>query len=184
MHNESRKGGYMIVRRGIALGKLLYHHQVIEENQIDDIRYALEIIMSEFLEIAVIIGYCIISKTYVETLAFLLCFQSLRSEYEGYHAKTILRCFVITITVYLSILSFHSYINIGMYMVMIIFIIMKQLQYYLNDKKKRPITVAMIYHLAGILLYQLGYASIFQILSLTQFIVILSYILERRAYER
>lgn len=174
----------MIVRIGIALGKLLYHHQVIEENQIDDIRYALEIIMSEFLEIAVIIGYCIISKTYVETLAFLLCFQSLRSEYEGYHAKTILRCFIITITVYLSILSFHSYINIGMYMVMIIFIIMKQLQYYLNDKKKRPIIVAMIYHLAGILLYQLGYVSIFQILSLTQFIVILSYILERRTYER
>ena len=174
----------MIVRIVIALGKLFYHHQVIEENQIDDIRYALEIIMSEFLEIAVIIGYCIISKTYVETLAFLLCFQSLRSEYEGYHAKTILRCFVITITVYLSILSFHSYINIGMYMVMIIFIIMKQLQYYLNDKKKRPITVAMIYHLAGILLYQLGYASIFQILSLTQFIVILSSILVWRAYVR
>lgn len=102
----------MIVRIGIALGKLLYHHYVIQEDQIDDIRYALEIIMSEFLEIAVIIGQCIISKTYVETFAFLLCFQSLRSEYEGYHAKTILRCFVITITVYLSILSFHSYINI------------------------------------------------------------------------
>ena len=46
----------MIVMIGIALGKLLYHHQVIEENQIDDIRYALEIMMSEFLEIAVIIG--------------------------------------------------------------------------------------------------------------------------------
>ena len=115
----------MIVRIGIALGKLLYHH-VIEVNQINDIRYALEIMMSEFLEIAVIIGYCIISKTYVETFAFLLCFQSLRSEYEGYHAKTILRCFIITITVYLGILSFHSYMYIGMYMVIIIFIIMKQ----------------------------------------------------------
>ena len=50
------KGGYMIVRIGIALGKLLYHHYVRMEDQIDDIRYALEIIMSEFLEIAVIIG--------------------------------------------------------------------------------------------------------------------------------
>lgn len=92
LHNMDRKRGNMIARIGTSLGNWLYRQHVIQESQIDLIRYALEIICSEFLELLIMIVYSFITRQIGQTIIFIVIFQLLRKMYDGYHSKTIARC--------------------------------------------------------------------------------------------
>lgn len=62
----------MIARIGSALGRWLYKNKIIQEKDIDIIRYSLEILFSEFLEVLIIILYSIATKQVYQTVLFLI----------------------------------------------------------------------------------------------------------------
>lgn len=55
---------------GTKLGTRLYMLGMIEQNQIDVIRYAFEIICSEITENIIIFGYGILSNQIIDTLMY------------------------------------------------------------------------------------------------------------------
>lgn len=77
LHNMDRKRGNMIARIGTSLGNWLYRQHVIQKSQIDLIRYALEIICSEFLELLIMIVYSFITRQIGQTITFIVIFQLL-----------------------------------------------------------------------------------------------------------
>lgn len=98
---------------GSKLGEWLYHRGNIKEAQIDIVRYAFEIQCSEFVELAVIIMYGIGSGKWMETLMFVGMLMIVRKIFQGYHAKTILHCFMITMDAYLITMVLFPYIRLG-----------------------------------------------------------------------
>lgn len=72
--------------------------------------YGFELIISSVIETsALIIAGCLIGR-FIETILFLLSFSSLRFFSGGYHAKSYLRCFIITLFSYVLILLMNDFL--------------------------------------------------------------------------
>lgn len=76
------------------------HNGIIKNEDTDIYEYGLELVLSSFINIAGIIILMLISKLYIETILYFLGFSFLRVTAGGYHAKTHLRCFVMSIGIY------------------------------------------------------------------------------------
>ena len=87
-----------------------FRSDYIEEKDIDKIRFAIEVVLSNTVSfLTVIIIGCIIG-CYVRTILFLLVFIGFRTLSDRYHAKTFLRCYILTVGSYLFCIIFESLI--------------------------------------------------------------------------
>lgn len=174
----------MPARLGMKLGKWLWNKRVIEESQIDEIRYAIEIICSEFLEISVILGYGVITHQISFTFLYLILFHILRDSFQGYHASTIWKCFTLTICAY--IICMYSYTKLSEIMILIFLIssYLLKLCYCKIHKDRKPIQVSSILISIGIVLYALGYPNYLHMLTVVELLVSISFLPERRVYEK
>ncbi len=105
---------------GTVLGKFLYNQHIIRQSDIGKIRYAIEIILSEFTEILTIVIFSLINHQLIETVIFLLCFGLLRKFLDGYHAQSIIRCFLLTLSSYLATMLLYPYFSISFSILIII----------------------------------------------------------------
>lgn len=169
---------------GTKLGNWLYQRGSIEKAQIDVVRYAFEILCSEFAELIIIITYGIGSGKWLETLMFICMLLILRKQFQGYHAKTILNCFLITMGAYLSTMILFPYINFQLGLVFLCISSLLELEYCIKCKAVKPFVVISILHiLAGILYITISYAYALQILLIIELITAISLIPERRVNE-
>lgn len=90
----------MIENLGIRLGEYFYKLGYIEKDDIDAVRYYVEVFFNEYFQclLTVLIGYLI--GCFFETVVYLICFILLRSYSGGYHAKTMLMCNFISYSLY------------------------------------------------------------------------------------
>lgn len=173
----------MAARLGIRLGKWLYQKGQIEESQIDVIRYAFEIMCSEFTEILVIVIFGITTNQVLETVLYLIFFQILRQFFQGCHAKTIFRCFVLTTGSYLVSLIIYTYVDLFFIVLSIIIGSILQLEYCYKKKEVSPILVKSLLWVASIIAYIIiPYVKALQILAVVELVVSISLIPERRNY--
>lgn len=170
----------MAARLGIRIGIWLYKHQAISQSQIDEIRYAVEIICSEFLEIFIIIVYSLMSRKVIQTVMFLITFQILRNLYDGYHAKTIMKCLIITISVYLAVLSLHVYLSIELSLTILFFITMMQLCHSRKNHVWKPLFITIVLVILSMIMQIFGFKGCIQILTVTEIVVLISYMPVRR----
>lgn len=170
----------MIAQIGISLGNWLYRQHVIQESQIDLIRYALEIICSEFLELLIMIVYSFITRQIGQTITFIVIFQLLRKMYDGYHAKTIARCLMITISVYLLVLQTYACLPIEICCLTVFIVLLVQFMWSIKEQKRKPFLVSFTLVCLSFMMLMIGYECMLQILTLTQMIVLLSYLPVRR----
>ncbi len=110
-------------------------HGIISHDSIDVYVYGLELIFSFFASTSVILLIGTILSKIIETLIFLSVFVVLRSFTGGYHAKTYLRCAIVTYSTYLSVIICSSYIVvlrtayvIGMLMALLIIAILSPIE--------------------------------------------------------
>lgn len=164
---------------GKLLGTWLWKRDVVEKNQIDEIRYAFEIICSEFLEFLVMIMYGFITNRLFITFLYLIIFHTLREQFQGYHAKTIWRCFLLTTAAYLISMYSFEYIRIYLIIVFLIISILLQVRYCILHKVTKPIIVLVLLIMIGYVLNLFGYSNFIQLLSVVNLIVSIS-LLERR----
>lgn len=171
----------MIESIGTNLGIWLYHKGKIKENQIDMIRYAFEIMCSEFTEIIVILIYSMITKQVFQTIIYLVFFQILRQYFQGYHAKTILRCLLLTIGTYLIAMSVYHSIPFGLFCILLLVSAVMQIEYAVRTKQLKPIIISFMLHcitfFATALLRNFQFL---QLLVVVDLIVSISLIPERR----
>ena len=165
----------MIARIGIKIGQWMFAREIIKRNQIDMIRYSLEIMCSEFLEILIIGIYSIVTEKEFQTLMFLIYFQLLRRMYQGYHAKTIGQCFLLTISVYLFVLYVHSNMLVSICLIILMCVSLVQLKLCMRNKYVDSFIVSIILIGFSILMLLLNNYTFVQILSLTECIVLISY---------
>ena len=170
----------MIARIGISLGKWLHIHHAIHESQIDSIRYAFEIICSEFFELMIMIVYSLVTNQIVETILFIGTFQLLRRTYEGYHAKTITKCLMITVSVFLVILSTYASLQVNLCCFTLAIILLVQLMLGIKDRWKNPFYISFTLMCLSVLILILGYKGFLQILTLVEVVVLISYLPVRR----
>ncbi len=101
----------------LTLKKLL-ENNLIKEEDTEVYYYGLELLFATIIKIIGIMIIAIIVGIVKETIVFILFFSSLRIQAGGYHAKTILNCFIGTLLLILTsimlvkILPVNCYIHI------------------------------------------------------------------------
>ena len=85
---------------------------LIEEDEVDIIRFALELLLTQGIQIVsmLILGYFL--QFIWETVLYLCTLLFLKRYTGGYHAKTYGRCYLITMIIYLLVLFCVEYLNI------------------------------------------------------------------------
>lgn len=167
---------------GMKLGIWFHSKGLIEESQIDDIRYAFEIACSEFLEFTIILLYGISMGKIVETFLYIVLFQVLRNYFQGYHAKTIWKCFILTVGTYLVTMELFQYIviDVRFVIIMMLFSLSIQLMYCNSKKKWKPMFALVVLHSMGLILCILQYPTFLQILVVINIFVSVALLSKRK----
>lgn len=79
------------------LSEKLYLRGQIEIDQLDDISFALEVVFSHVISFGTVLLIGFIFNKNVEILIFIFMFGIFRTLNDRYHAKTFLKCFVLTV---------------------------------------------------------------------------------------
>lgn len=82
------------------VAEILETHGAIQENDVDECRYGLEVFISSAFEVLSILFISIFVRNFVETLLFFAAFIPLRIYAGGYHAGTKLRCYLVSLATY------------------------------------------------------------------------------------
>lgn len=72
----------------------------IDQGERETYEYCFEVLLSTVINLLAIIILAVITKLYIETLCFTICFMSLRGASGGFHAKTHWGCFIGLLIVY------------------------------------------------------------------------------------
>lgn len=100
------------VSRNISL--TLKEYGAISNNQVDICTYGLDTFASTFIEIFAILFVASVMDVFVETALLFVTFIPLRIFAGGYHADTRLRCFLVSLVVYvafyLTLELFHKHV--------------------------------------------------------------------------
>jgi len=84
----------------VRIANVLKEQGVISEKDIDICKYGLEIIFSSTIEVFSIFLIALLVGNFVHTFFFFLAFIPLRIYVGGYHASTKLRCYLVSLLVY------------------------------------------------------------------------------------
>ncbi len=98
-----------------SLMSYIYKLGFIEEGELDTYIYGMDIFLSSLLEVVSIIVISLAFDNFVETVLFFLAFIPLRIFAGGYHADTRLRCYLISLVVYLVFTFILSLLNQSTY---------------------------------------------------------------------
>lgn len=84
--------------------------------------YGIELLLSFFISVLLILIVGTLMHRFVETLIFLFLFVSIRQMTGGYHAKTYFRCQIVTVGTFLLILlaSYHLHPNITLHIILLV----------------------------------------------------------------
>ena len=121
--------------------KFIMKYQECDDLKLKKLNYGLQGIYSLVVKLTVIIIISIITKTISQTLLFLLFYSGIRTYSFGWHAKTIIRCWISSIIVYNIIpLLIKSYTipNIIGYIILT-FALLSMIVWSPADTEKRPL---------------------------------------------
>lgn len=103
-----------------SAAELLAAHSAIAKEDAEICSYGLEIFFSSLLELVAIFIISAFVGNFLETVLFFAFFVPLRVYAGGYHADTKLKCFLVSIAVYLVFSFVLAYLPASLYIPMII----------------------------------------------------------------
>ena len=86
----------------------LYKKEVISQEQKEVYIYGFTVLFLNILDILIILALGILIERYLDTIVFLMVFGITRQYTGGYHAKTVSKCLVVYMLIYLVIMFFSS----------------------------------------------------------------------------
>lgn len=160
----------MIADLGTKLGEWFYKQSIINIKDIDVIRYGLEIFVSEILVSFVILVIGVIRNSFLDTLIYFFFFHLFRKLFKGYHAKTITKCTMLTISSYLLCIYLGNIITEQYIILISILSVLIQLVYCLKRNEKATIFLCLFIKVCIIFLFKDFYVLI-NIMLITEFLV-------------
>lgn len=138
----------------------------VEQCEKETYDYCFEVLLSTAINLIAIIIMAVVTKLYIETLCFTICFMSLRGASGGFHAKTHIGCFFALLIAYsalpisyllinLSILRFISigFISLGSIVVLILAPVDNINNPFAVEMKKKLRLKSVIYTILAIIAY-------------------------------
>lgn len=138
----------------------------VEQCEKETYDYCFEVLLSTAINLIAIIIMALVTKLYIETLCFTICFMSLRGASGGFHAKTHLGCFIVLLITYsalpisylfinLSTLKFVSigFISLGSILILILAPVDNINNPFAVDMKKKLRLKSVIYTILAIIAY-------------------------------
>lgn len=86
----------------------LYKKEVISQEQKEVYIYGFTVLFLNILDILIILALGILIERYLDTIVFLMVFGITRQYTGGYHAKTVSKCLVVYMLIYLVIMFLSS----------------------------------------------------------------------------
>lgn len=86
----------------------LYKKEVISQEQKEVYIYGFTVLFLNILDILIILTLGILIERYLDTIVFLMVFGITRQYTGGYHAKTVSKCLVVYMLIYLAIMFLSS----------------------------------------------------------------------------
>lgn len=86
----------------------LYKKEVISQEQKEVYIYGFTVLFLNILDILIILALGILIERYLDTIVFLMVFGITRQYTGGYHAKTVSKCLVVYMLIYLAIMFLSS----------------------------------------------------------------------------
>lgn len=90
----------MVSKTGTLLGVFFAKKNYINENDIDAVRYWLEVVVNEYVGLAINIWIGFILGKGIDTIVYLYSFIFLRKYIQGYHCKTMIGCNIVSFSLY------------------------------------------------------------------------------------
>lgn len=113
----------MLSKMAESLTRHLRRHNVINEEDTDIYVYGLELLLSFFFSVSIIMLLGILLNSIFETILFLSVFIFLRCFSGGFHAKTYWMCSLVTFSTYGISLLFSKLVSIHLIGYIILFVI-------------------------------------------------------------
>ncbi len=139
-----------------------YQREYIQNTQIDDLTFGLEVILSNLLSFITItiVGFMIGDP--LKTILFLIVFIIFRTIRDRYHAETFLACYILTLCSFFIPLLLSKYIVFNQTFLVLNLVILNGLLLFifsetLNEPKKRQqfinfVTASVVYNLIPLFL--------------------------------
>ncbi len=80
-----------------------YKHSIIKAEDINPLRFAFELIVTQVMTFGTIIIIGLFLDCFLSTIIYCICFILARRVFQGYHAKTFLSCYILTVLFYIFI---------------------------------------------------------------------------------
>lgn len=101
----------------------LYKKEVISQEQKEVYIYGFTVLFLNILDILIILALGILIERYLDTIVFLMVFGITRQYTGGYHAKTVSKCLVVYVLIYLVIMFLSSsnviFVNGAMFQILL-----------------------------------------------------------------
>ena len=101
----------------------LYKKEVISQEQKEVYIYGFTVLFLNILDILIILALGILIERYLDTIVFLIVFGITRQYTGGYHAKTVSKCLVVYVLIYLVIMFLSSsnviFVNGAMFQILL-----------------------------------------------------------------
>lgn len=101
----------------------LYKKEVISQEQKEVYIYGFTVLFLNLLDILIILALGILIERYLDTIVFLMVFGITRQYTGGYHAKTVSKCLVVYVLIYLVIMFLSSsnviFVNGAMFQILL-----------------------------------------------------------------
>lgn len=110
----------MLQKTAARISQWYFNKGYIQEEDIDSIRFGLEVVLSHFISFSLILGTGILSGNFWISFVFVLALALFRSIYDGYHAETFFRCTMMTLSNYFISVYLVSVLNQSYYSAYII----------------------------------------------------------------
>ena len=101
----------MIEKLGIRIVNFFIEEGILRENERNIYNYCFSCIIEIFINLMSVLFISILLQKVIESLIFMLIFIPLRSTAGGFHCSTSTRCYVLSISIYISVILLYPYIT-------------------------------------------------------------------------
>ncbi len=165
-------------------GEFLRKRKIIQEEYFEVYVYGAELFLSFIVTTLIIAVIAVLSGTVLMSLAHLILFIALRRLTGGYHADTYLKCKLLTVGVYVSVIILAQSFDIEWYSYLILIFAGNTIIHFkapvenpnkpLSDKQKRRLKVLSHIVFSGFVIFGSALSFLDQLLSNTVFLSLAS----------
>ena len=149
-----------------------YIRGIINGEDRNALRFGIELIVTQVITFFSLVVISVLTRNLLECFIYCFFFIWGRKVFEGYHAKTFMNCYILTIISFLAVLFLHN-VNLPYFLLNVLTCIMIMI-YTVNHKnsKIKIIEYIFVFILSMVTFYYFHFSNLVNIMTLTLFMVL------------